>query len=70
MDNEVANEEKKQKSKDYNKVYYEKNRKDILRQKKNQREEKINSDTKAELKAWIEAFWKKKTPFSPFSEDF
>lgn len=63
-----TNEEKKQKSKDYNKVYYEKNRKDILKQKKEQREGKINSESQAELKAWIESFWKKKRPFDPFSD--
>lgn len=61
-------EEKKQKSKDYNKLYYEKNRKDILKQKKEQREANINSKAQDELKAWVEAFWKKKDPFNPFSD--
>ena len=66
--NEVPPEEKKQKSKDYNKDYYEKNRKNILKQKKDQREGKINKDAQEELKAWIDYFWKKKRPFDPFSD--
>jgi hypothetical protein len=61
-------EEKKQKSKEYNQVYYEKNRKNILKQKKEQREGKINEEAQNELKAWVIAFWKKKRPFDPFSE--
>lgn len=61
-------EEKKQKSKDYNKIYYEKNRKEILRQKKEQREANINSNAQDELKAWVVAFWKKKDPWNPFSD--
>jgi hypothetical protein len=62
-------EEKKEKSKEYNKAYYDKNRKEILRQKKEQREKAIDNTAKEELKAWVEAFWKKKDPFNPFSED-
>jgi len=62
-------EEKKEKSKEYNKAYYDKNRKEILRQKKEQREKAIDTTAKEELKAWVEAFWKKKDPWNPFSED-
>jgi hypothetical protein len=62
-------EEKKEKSKEYNKAYYDKNRKEILRQKKEQREKAIDNTAKEELKAWVEAFWKRRDPFNPFSED-
>jgi hypothetical protein len=62
-------EEKKENSKEYNKAYYDKNRKEILRQKKEQREKAIDNTAKEELKAWVEAFWKKKDPWNPFSED-
>jgi hypothetical protein len=61
-------EEKKEKSKEYNKAYYDKNRKEILRQKKEQREKAIDNTAKEELKAWVEAFWKKKDPWNPFSD--
>jgi len=61
-------EEKKEKSKEYNKAYYDKNRKEILRQKKEQREKAITNTAKEELKAWVEAFWKKKDPWNPFSD--
>jgi hypothetical protein len=62
-------EEKKEKSKEYNKAYYDKNRKEILRQKKEQREKAIDNTAKEELKAWVEAFWKRRDPWNPFSED-
>jgi hypothetical protein len=59
-------EAKKAKARDYNSKYYNTNRKNILKVKKEQREEKTLVERQEELKLWKENIMKKLNPFCPF----
>jgi hypothetical protein len=62
----MDDEAKKAKARDYNSKYYNTNRKNILKVKKEQREEKTLAERSEELKLWKENIMKKLNPFCPF----
>ena len=64
----MDDEAKKAKAREYNSKYYNNNRKNILKVKKEQREEKTLIERHEELKLWRENIMKKLNPFCPFDD--
>jgi hypothetical protein len=63
-------ENKKAKAKEYNQNYYKENRKTILEDKKNQREDKCLAERKQQLEDWVIDFLNREDGFYPFNHNY